>query len=190
MGLRFIVEFLKHPLQTGAVAPSSRGMARAMVAGLDLPNANVAVEYGPGTGAFTGLVLEQLAGDATFFAIEKNAAMAAAFNARYPQVKLFEDSVANVGQHLRSLGRDTVDAIVCGLPWASFTGELQDSLLEATHAVLRDGGRFATFAYLQGLLLPSGRALKRKLRDSFSTVTTSPTFWLNMPPAFVYRCVK
>ncbi len=67
---------------------------------------------------------------------------------------------------------------------------MQDSLLNATLESLKPGGQFATFAYLQGLLLPAGKRFKKKLAQSFSKVEKSPTVWLNMPPAFVYRCTK
>ena len=55
-------------------------------------------------------------------------------------------------------------------------------------AVLRPGGQFATFAYLQGLLLPAARRFRANLGRSFSQVERSPTAWTNLPPAFVYRC--
>jgi phospholipid N-methyltransferase len=161
-----------------------------MVADVGLAEASVVVEYGPGTGAFTGEILRCVRADALFFAIEKNGALLAQFRKRFPRVRVFEDSVANVETILRGLGADRVDAVICGLPWASFGNDLQETLLAATISVLRDGGRFATFAYLQGLLLPSGQAFKRRLRHHFSTVATSRTVWRNLPPAFVYRCTK
>ncbi len=190
MFARFILEFLRHPLNTGAIAPSSRALARAMVHGLDLDRASAVVEYGPGGGAFTGEILAHMRPGALFVAIENNAAMYAAFRARFGNVNAVRDSAANVGAILASLGATHADCIVSGLPWASFGEKLQDELLGATHAALRDGGRFATFAYLQGLLLPSGRAFARKLARCFAEVDRSPVCWRNLPPAFVYRCVK
>ena len=161
-----------------------------MVEGTGLEEADVVVEYGPGTGAFTGLILERLKPGALFFAIEKNPVMAREFKRRFPEVTIYNDSVGRVEAFCTELGAEAVDCIICGLPWASFTSRLQEELLGATCRVLRPGGRFATFAYLQGLLLPSGRAFKRRLYTYFSTVTTSRTVWRNLPPAFVYRCVK
>ncbi len=190
MSVRFLAEFLRHPLTTGAIAPSSRYLSRQMVADMGLAEASVVVEYGPGTGAFTGEILKHLKSGATFFAIEKNGALLTRFRRRFPQVRVFEDSAANVEAMLRELGAGAVDAIICGLPWASFGNDLQETLLKATAAVLRHGGRFATFAYLQGLLLPSGQAFKRRLHRHFSAVRTSRTVWRNLPPAFVYRCTK
>jgi phospholipid N-methyltransferase len=85
-------------------------------------------------------------------------------------------------------GIDQVDAIVCGLPWSIFSPALQTELLEATLSVLRPGGQFTTFAYLQGLMLPTGRRFRDRLHECFSSVERSPTVWRNFPPAFVYRC--
>jgi len=53
-----------------------------------------------------------------------------------------------------------------------------------------DGGQFATFAYWQGVILPAGRRFSKRLRGSFCDVGRSHTVWRNLPPAFVYRCVK
>ena len=157
MSARFLLEFVRHPFATGAIAPSSRRLAAAMVEGMDLAHASTVIEYGPGTGAFTAAILRELDPRARFFVIEKNAAMLDAFRLRFPQVLAFEDSVENVGAILASLGAGPVDCILCGLPWASFGNELQDALLGATLAVLRAGGTFATFAYVHGaVLLPRG----------------------------------
>jgi len=190
LGLKFFLEFLRHPIRTGAVAPSSRRLAREMVSDVDIENASVVVEYGPGTGAFTGEILSRLKPGALFFAIEKNPILLAEFRKKFPRVRAHLDSVENVGELLREEGGEAVDLVICGLPWASFGGDLQDLLLDATLNALSEGGRFATFAYLQGLLLPSGRAFRRKLRERFSSLSTSPVVWRNFPPAFVYRGVK
>ena len=60
--------------------------------------------------------------------------------------------------------------------------------LRELRRVLKPGGQFVTFAYLQGLLLPAGRRFRAKLKRSFSDVTKSKIVWRNLPPAFVYRC--
>ncbi len=62
--------------------------------------------------------------------------------------------------------------------------------MDAMFAVLAPGGQFATFAYWQGVALPSGKRFARLLDQRFSSVGRSRTVWKNMPPAFVYRCVR
>ena len=186
----FLRNFLRHPTQVGAIAPSSPSLVRTMVDWFDWDSARNVVEFGPGTGVFTEAIVDRLHPDATFFAIERSAELVAATRARCPGVTVYEDSVTNVRELCRQESVGQVDAVVCGLPWASFSEPLQNEIMESTLHVLAPDGQFATFAYWQGVVLPAGRRFSRKLRESFSEVKRSPTAWRNLPPAFVYRCVK
>ncbi len=184
----FLREFLRHPGQTGAVLPSSEYLAEAMVEWLDLGTARAVLEYGPGTGPFTPHVVKRLRADCRFLAIERNASLAGEFKSRLPNVQLVQDSVENVRAICDRAGIDSVDCIVCGLPWAAFPDDLQKRLLDAMATVLRPGGQFVTFAYLHGLPLPAGRRFAKRLPEYFREVGRSRTVWMNVPPALVYRC--
>lgn len=184
-----LLEFVKSPKTIGAVAPSSDELARAMVGGVDWARARVVVECGPGTGAVTGRILEKLAPDAHFFAIELNPGFAAAFGRRHPDVPLHQGCVSDLPELCRAAGHE-VDVVVSGLPWAVFSPEDQERLLGAMHGSLRPGGHFATFAYQPASALPAGRRFRQLLERTFSVVEKSPTVWRNLPPAFVYRCRK
>lgn len=174
----------------GAIAPSSRQLALTMVDWFDWNTARGVVEYGPGTGVFTEQIVRRLHPDAKFFAIERDAALVTVIQHKLPQVKVIQDSVANVAQHCREIGIEQLDAVVCGLPWASFPESLQRACLDAMLEQLRPGGQFATFAYWQGLMLPAGQRFRRRLKASFTSVEISSTVWRNLPPAFVYRCTR
>lgn len=91
---------------------------------------------------------------------------------------------------MRERGLDAADTIISGLPWAVFPDHLQRSLLTEIYAALKSKGRFCTFAYLQGLLLPAGQNFRGLLEQTFDVVERSPVVWKNFPPAFVYRCEK
>src|SRR5262249_26850954 len=125
---------------------------------------------------------------AKFVAIETNAQFAEVFMTRYPRVPLFQDSVANARTICDRAGILSVDSIVCGLPWATFSESIQLRCLDEIMRVLKPGGRFATFAYVPGLALPSGKRFAILLPNYFSLVSKSPVLWLNVPPAFVSRC--
>ena len=185
---KFLREFLRHPTTTGAVTPSSRHLARAITGWVNLSSARYVLEYGPGTGIFTDFILKQLPLGAQFAAIEINSRMAEIFRRRHPSLTLVEDSVANVVEICRRLEFPSVDCIVCGLPWSSFAEDQQAHFLEQIIAVLRPGGQFVTFAYLEGLLIPAGRKFPRLLRQYFPHVSRSHIVWLNLTPAFVYQC--
>ena len=186
----FIREYIRNPRTVGAIAPSSRGLAREMVVGMELEKASVVVEYGPGTGAFTAEILAHKNPNGLYFAIEQNHRMVVRFQQRFPDVLIFEDSVENVRKVLKELGQTKVDCIISGLPWSTFPFDLLDRVLVSTHSVLRRGGCFATFSYPPSHLLPSGQRLQKRLKSLFSSVQKSKVVWRNLPPAFVYHCVK
>jgi len=185
---KFLGEFIQRPLATGSLVPSSSHLARMMVQDAGLAHADVVLEYGPGTGIFTDYILREINPRAKFGAIEINSQLAAVFKARYPSVSLFETSAENVCTICESMGVAAVDCVISGLPWAFFPKSLQVSTLEELMLVLKPGGRFITFGYLHSLLLPSARRFARLLPAYFTTVSKSPIVWLNLPPAFVYRC--
>ncbi|MBX3393778.1 MAG: methyltransferase domain-containing protein [Phycisphaerae bacterium] len=188
MSVRFFREFIRDPASVGAIAPSSAGLARMISGQIDLNAADFVVEIGPGSGAFTEAILDRLKPGARLIAVENNPSMAATLRQRFPRLSVYECSAVELSNILVAAEMPHADCIVSGLPWAAFDDALQDALLGAILSALAPGGRFATFAYLQGLLLPAGRRFCRKLNGAFAEVTRSPTVWRNLPPAFVYRC--
>ena len=186
--LRFLREFVRRPHEVGAVAPSGRALAKMMVTGIGLDEARAVVEYGPGLGPVTATLLEKAPRSCVVFAIELNPVFAARLRERHPGLIVYNDTVAEVRALAERLGLREVDCVVSGLPWASFPEHEQRRLLERTVAVLRPGGRFVTFAYLQGFLLPAAWRFRGLLREFFPEVRRSPIVWRNLPPAFVWRC--
>jgi phosphatidylethanolamine/phosphatidyl-N-methylethanolamine N-methyltransferase len=188
----FIKEFVTQPFVIGAVAPSSRFLARKMLEGTALDGAGAVVEYGPGTGAFTDHILAALPEECRYLAIELNPSMARLWRERHPGRTLYRNSVANVERLCKREGIDEggVDLIFSGLPWASFPDELQEQVLEATLRVLRPGGQLITFGYRVGTWLPKGKRFYQRLPKYFAEVERSEWEWRNLPPAFVVRCTK
>jgi len=188
--LHVLGEFVRKPMSVGAVAPSSRRLAELITDAAEVGRASTVVEFGPGTGVFTEVILRKIQPRTTFFAIEANESFAAATRKRFPGVEVFHDSAASVRALLESRGHASCDCIVSGLPFASFTAALQDEILAAIVDVLVPGGRFATFAHLAGIVSPRARRFRRRLLEQFSDVAVTHTIWRNLPPAYVYRAVK
>lgn len=187
---RFLVEFLRHPLSVGALAPSGDALVNEMINSFDWQSATGVLEYGPGTGVFTAAIQQQLRPDAQFLAIERSAEMVSMVRKRCPDATVVHDDVTRVAQLCRDHEIDSVDAIVCGLPWAAFSASLQDEIMRTMMQVLKPGGVFCSFAYLQGLPLPAGRRFAARLDRTFSNVRRSRIVWKNLPPAIIYRCVR
>ncbi|MDA7864837.1 methyltransferase domain-containing protein [bacterium] len=186
----FLKNFLRNPGQVGAIAPSSHRLVRMMVDWFDWDQIRNVVEFGPGTGVFTQAISERLHPESTFFAVEKSAEMAELTRKRCPDVTVYNDSVTNISQLCQQESIGKIDAVICGLPWASFPESLQTEIIESMLGVLAPEAQFATFAYWQGVVLPAGARFNRRLQNTFASVERSPSVWLNLPPAFVYRCTK
>lgn len=193
--LKFTLAFMKGVVLdnrvTGALAPSSRALAEVVTEMAGVGDSKVIVEYGPGTGVFTKVIEEKMPRDAYFLALEVKPEFVKATRECCSLVHVVEDSAQNAIKHLREAGHEGCDTIVSGLPWTRFPDALQDEILEATHAVLRPGGLFVTFAYAFSPLWPSGRRFfKGKLPARFPGMRKSRRIWKNFPPCEVYLCRK
>lgn len=188
--IHFFNSFVKRPGQIGAVAPSGKRLCHAIVDSFDWENIEYAIELGPGTGVVTEVIARRIKPSCHFFAIERSPRLAKLTAKRCKNVEVVEGCATQIEKYCRERGFPRVDAVVSGLPWASFKSSLQREILDAMFTVLTPGGKFATFAYLQGLGLPAGQRFSKLLNANFSTVTKSRTVWRNLPPALVYRCTR
>lgn len=193
-GTKFFYQFLTRPTMVGAIAPSSRHLGAAMLESIEFKPGLRLAEYGPGTGPFTDAILRRIngagLGGVSFFAVERNQELADVLRGRFPDLRLVVDSVENIERVCREQGVENLDAIVSGLPWASFPEDLQRRILDATVRVLRPGGQLVTFAYQIGRYTRAGKRFAKLLPTYFSTVTQSRLVWRNVPPAYVLRCVR
>jgi phosphatidylethanolamine/phosphatidyl-N-methylethanolamine N-methyltransferase len=186
----FLRQFVQSPRTVGAVMPSSAALARAMLAPIDFASARTIVEFGPGTGAFTRAIAARLAPGCGYLGIELNPRFVCELAAEFPPLTFVCGSVADLAQILAAHGIDAIDAVVCGLPWATLPISLQEQVFNALDRALAPGGVFVTFGYLQSLVLPGAWALRRRLSRSFAEVDRSAIVWGNVPPAFAYICRK
>ncbi len=146
------------------------------------------LELGPGTGAFTGMILESIPRGGCFTAIERDPDLARTIAKKYPEARIIEGCATRLAKHLADTNIPPPNAIVSGLPWAAFSPNLQTAILEQIHTSLINGGVFSTFAYYGPHRLKSGRLFRKNLERFFSNIERSPVVVLNMPPAFVYTC--
>ena len=181
----FVGRWLRKPLRVGAVAPSSPALARAICSSLPERGQPTVVELGAGTGAFTGEIQRRLAGRGRHLAIEVDATFAAHLRARFDGAEIVEDDAIRLPELLAAREVDRVDHVVCGLPWAVFSDDVQRRLLDATAAALDHRGSFATFTYLHATPMAAARRFRTLLEGSFEEVIPGRTVWANCPPALV-----
>src|SRR6266513_5336682 len=90
--LRFVEAFIRQPLTVGAFWPSSAELSRAVVDNCDFEPWSTVVELGPGTGAFTELLLERLDERGRLLALEISHTNIGVLRLRFPPCELIHDS--------------------------------------------------------------------------------------------------
>ena len=186
--LDFTKQTMRTPASIGAIAPSSRSVAKSVVALANLNKAKTVVELGSGTGVFTEQIIDNLGVDTTFFALELNQVFVQATKTRCPQVQVYHDTAQSIRQYLNKHDVDQCDCIVSSLPWTMFEPIDQDILLEMLSSVLAPGGCFVSIVYLGAKTRRRGRHFIRSLPKHFHTVYKTKTVWRNIPPTQIYRC--
>src|SRR5580704_12042980 len=79
-----------HPRRTGAILPSSKRLAKTMVAQVHLPPDKIVIELGPGTGVITEELIVSGISPSQIIAIEYQTEFAEALKQRFPDVKVIE----------------------------------------------------------------------------------------------------
>jgi phosphatidylethanolamine/phosphatidyl-N-methylethanolamine N-methyltransferase len=188
----FATEAIADFRTVGAVAPSSRFLAQAMLGPLSLDGARVVVELGPGTGVMTQALLNLLPLKSTLLAFEINPRFSRYLrtNVRDPRLKVINASAHLLRQEVQSLGYDGVDAVVSSLALGLMGDRQRREFLDGLVGLLGDGV-FTQFQYLHCLQMKNGQIrrfdLARLLRHYFGSVRQR-IIWRNLPPAFVFAC--
>jgi phospholipid N-methyltransferase len=185
----FVKSLLKNPGEIGQVIPSSRFLSERMVDELNLAQAGVVVEFGPGTGSVTRAVLNKLGPNTAFFAIESNSTMVSILRRRFPMVEIVHDSAEHVNLYLEKYNLGEADYIISSLPFALIEPRLRKKIIENSYKALRPGGAFVAYQYIHASLLKSGNVARRQINRTFRHVDSS-LILRNFPPAFVLKCVK
>lgn len=192
--LLFLREFVRSPLRTASVVPSSRALAEQMIQPLHgrdwSTRPPVVLELGPGTGAFTRLIQQTAPPGTRHLGIELNPVMAQHLAAAFPAVEVVVGAAADLPRILLGQGIDGVDLIISGLPWQSFAGPNGLRLVGIIAGCLRPGGTYTQFTYSWTRWASPAKRQHRSLNDTFDDVQISRTIWRNLPPAFVYTSTR
>jgi phospholipid N-methyltransferase len=188
----FLRHFRKNPRTVGAIAPSSRRLACAMLDGLSLePGRHVrVVELGPGTGAVTAEIARRLPGDAVCLAIDVDPVFSARVAAKWPRIESICDGAERLVEIARTRGILPVDHIISGLPFASLPSAAARAIADAIVASLGVGGTFTTFQYAHAYGFPSAVGVRRSLTRDMGAGPERTLVLGNLPPALVLRWRK
>jgi phosphatidylethanolamine/phosphatidyl-N-methylethanolamine N-methyltransferase len=179
----FFRQWLRRPLSTAAVSPSSRFLARRIVAALP-PGTRRVIELGAGTGTFTGAMLEHGIAPADLLAVEFNPTLHQYLRGRFPALSIIQADARALGQVQavgEFAGRGPVQAVVSGLGLLAMPKTAQRAILQGAFALMPDDGQFIQFTY--GPVAPVAADVLDDLQ--LDAVRRGFTL-LNLPPASVY----
>jgi phosphatidylethanolamine/phosphatidyl-N-methylethanolamine N-methyltransferase len=170
------------------VWPSSRFLARAMVAGVDVSPGEAVVELGPGTGAFTGAITAALAEvpDAGYLGVDRDAEFVAHLRQRHAGLEFVQADAFALPELLAARPLLRVRAVLSGLPLVAMPKDQVTRLVDFVRELLPPGGSFRTFSYLHTVVNPASWWLRGLLRERFERFEVVGPILRNVPPALVF----
>ncbi|MBA4753706.1 MAG: methyltransferase domain-containing protein [Sphingobium sp.] len=181
--LDFLAAWVQKPRQTASVVPSSRYLARLMVAQIDPTDGRV-LELGGGTGVFTRAILGTGLPPEKLEVVEINPAFARGLRRHFPNVSVLE-TPAQIVSTAAAGEPGTYQTVVSGLPLLAMDRHVHYDILSESFRMLQPGGSFVQFTY--SMRPPVSRdvidALDLDVERAGQTVR-------NFPPATVFRFTR
>lgn len=179
--VRFIRSWLEKPLSTGAVAPSSKLLARKMAAYVDPEIPGPIIELGPGTGPVTEALVAQGVDPARLVLVEFNPTFCRLLRTRFPTATVIQGDAYSLQRLLSDLLVEPAAAVVSGLPLFTKPLKMRLRLMREAFALMSPEAPFVQFTY--AIISPIPKEL------SGVTAEASERIWMNLPPArvWVYR---
>ncbi|MDP9865343.1 MULTISPECIES: class I SAM-dependent methyltransferase [Streptosporangium] len=182
----FLGAIMRNPHQLGAIAPSSKAVARLATSVVPGTRGAVVVELGAGGGVISDAIRDRLPPDGRQLAIELNHDMVRHLRRSRPWLEVIAGDAGDLGRFLGRAGVTQVDAVVSSLPWTLFDERQQKRILDEVSAALALGGMFSTVTTLTAMPFRRFRLFRGLLESTFTTVGTMGPVWHNVPPALVF----
>ncbi|ARV06600.1 ribosomal RNA adenine dimethylase [Polaribacter sp. SA4-10] len=181
--IKFFKEAVKNLKTLGTVTPSSRFLANRMLKEIDFSKVEVLVELGPGSGAITKHILNNLPPNATLICFEINETFySQLLEIKHTQLIVIKSSAEKIEEELNKLGFSKTCHIISSLPLTIIPEVVSSEILDKSFQVLENGGTYIQFQY--------SLTYFKKLKTVFNKSISLDFEPLNLPPAFVYRCKK
>jgi phosphatidylethanolamine/phosphatidyl-N-methylethanolamine N-methyltransferase len=179
----FLKTLLENPRLTGAVAPSSPYLARAMARAVGPVRQGLVVELGPGTGPVTKALVEHGIAREQLVLVEYDAGFCRLLMQRFAPARVVQGDAYDLSRTLAEFAGRPIAAVVSSLPLLNQPVALRAKLIEDAFALMGPAGVLVQFTY--GLNSPVPR---RACVNRYSAKSGAP-IWRNLPPArvWVYR---
>lgn len=173
----FLRRLIANPRRVGAVAPSSSGLAQAMVSQIERTRSGPVLELGPGSGVVTQELIKQGFSPSRLTVVERDPAFVKIMTERFPDINVVQGDAFHLGQLIDTQNAPKFSAVISGLPLLNFPPDKRKMLLQSILSHLEPGAPFIQFSY--GWYSP--------VPVSASVAANHAAFvWKNIPPAHVW----
>jgi phospholipid N-methyltransferase len=163
--------------------PSSKYLAGKMLKEIDFSKADIIIELGPGNGAITHNILAKIKPSTILICFEINDAFYNELTKiKHPQLIVLKASAEKMLEEIEKLGYNKVDYIVSSLPLTIIPKEISHNILIESYKILNNDGVFIQYQY--------SLTYYKKLKEVFGNDIKLSFEPLNLPPAFIYNCIK
>ena len=179
----FFRGFVRNPKGVGYVVPSSRSLARDLLAAAGVRDARVIVELGAGTGVLTRELLRAMSPQSTLVALEIDSRFASLLRReiRDPRLQIYEGSAVELDLALDKAEVDRPEVIISGIPFSTLPEDQVREILSSAHRSLGPGGRFCSYQFRDHA--------RRLAKPYFGEATVQRALW-NLPPMRIYTWSK
>ena len=177
--------YLRHPLQLGAIFPSSSTLSSLMVRHIKADTHGRILELGPGTGSFTRALLKRGIPEENLVLLEQSPDFTTLLRNSFPKATVICGDAKDVVSILRPSGIEEFDEIVSGIPLNAMGGHLRRIICGEAFKLLRLGGSFVQASYLPRCSIPNNVITAYSAKKIYCGLALG-----NIPPAFVWRAEK
>lgn len=177
----FLKAWLRSPLKVGALLPSSRALAKAMAAPVNVDHPGMIVELGAGTGMMTHALLEHGIKPSRLLVVEREENLHAVLCLQFPELNVLRADAARLDEVLAGQKVQHINAIVSSLPLLAMPQKIRSVIEQQMLSCLGDDSVLVQFTY--GARSPIPKAALRKHHLFGRRVKTVLT---NIPPAHVW----
>ncbi|GGE85453.1 class I SAM-dependent methyltransferase [Sphingomonas prati] len=180
---RFLLEWLRDPAGTAAVAPSGKALASLITHRIGRETGAV-LELGPGTGVFTQALVDRGVIESDLTLVEQNQTFVRLLRQRFPRATVLSIDAAGLGRS-QDVGSRKFGAAVCGLGLRSMDPEQVEAIIHAAFERLMPEGALYLFTYGWRCSVPDD------MLDRLGLVAERVgTTLRNVPPASAYRLAR
>lgn len=181
--LLMLSKFVRHGSTIASFVPSSRFLSRCLIQGIDWEKTKCLVELGAGTGPITKQLVKRAQPHTKLIVIEQDADFCRRLREKFvgrSNLEIVEGDALNLEQILADRGITTADHVLSGLPLPSFSCQLREAIMAASHKVLKVDGTFRQLTNMPWVYF-------RMYKNYFEHVRFSLVPF-NFPPGGVYFC--